>query len=306
MVNSSTFTALYAPSLRKVTFEAYDALPTEYTSFIRATSTKKQYEEDYKLGGFGAVPEKPEGTNIIYDDPVPGSTVTYRWRPFGKGFRATHESMADELYGIMAKMASSLGKAFRNQTEIIGASILNYAFTAPAAIPLSTNGNYGFDAVSLCSTAHPLLRGGTSRNRPTADVDISVSALQDAMVDFERMVDESGVPIVVIPRKLIYAPESDPIVQEILKSAQKPFTADNEVNILQGQLKPVMSHYMTNTNAWFLEADDSDVDGYFFWREKFTTDAADDFDSGDGKMKGYMRGDVGYGDWRWIWGTSGT
>jgi hypothetical protein len=299
---SATFTELYAPGLRKVIFENYTYLPTEYEKFLNIASSTRQYEEDYRMGGFGAVPLKPEGTNIIYDDPVPDTKVQYYWNPYGKGFRATHEAMADELYGPMQRMSQSLGKAFRNQTEIIGASILNNAFTDPAA---GAN-NSGYEGLALCHTAHPLLRGGTYRNKPTTDVDISVTALQDATIDFERFVDESGVPIVLIPRKLIFAPEYIPIVKEILGSSQKPFTSDNETNILQGQFDPVVSHYMTDTNAWFLFADKGDTDVWLFWREKFTTDAADDFDSGDGKIKGYMRLNTGYGEPRGTWGSSGS
>jgi hypothetical protein len=302
MINSSVFTELYAPGLRKVIFESYQYMPAEYPRFIIEASSKQQYEEDYRMGGFGTVPTKPEGTAIIYDDPVPDTKVQFFWTPYGKGFRATHEAMVDELYGQMKKMAKALGKAFKNQVEIIAATLLDNAFTDPSA----GDTNSGYDDLALCHASHPLVRGGTARNVPTAHVDLSVTALQDALVDFERFVDESGVPIVLVPRKLIYSPENDPLVQEILKSAQKPFTADNETNILQGALEPVMTHYQTDTDAWFLEADKSDLDIWLFWREKFSSAASDDFDTGDGKMKGYMRLATGFGDWRGIWGTSGS
>ncbi len=302
MVTSGTFSELYVPGLRKVIFESYTYLPVQYEAFLQVGSSQRQFEEDYRMGGFGNVPAKPEGTNIIFDDPVPDSKVKFSWTPRGKGFRVTHEAQMDELYGQMKKMASSLGKAFRNQTEVEGASILNNAFTNPAA----GADNSGYDDLSLCNVAHTLLRGGTWRNRPTTDVDLSVTAMQNAMIDFERFVDESGVPIVIPAKKLIIAPENIPLAREILGSQFKPFTADNEINILAGSLQLVVSHYMTDTNAWFIFADKGDTDVWLVWREKFTTDAADDFDSGDGKLKGYMRLGVGYGDARGTWGSSGS
>lgn len=302
MVTSGTFSELYVPGLRKVIFESYTYLPVQYEAFLNVASSQRQFEEDYRMGGFGAVPEKAEGTNIIYDDPVPGSKVQFFWTPYGKGFRVTHEAMMDELYGPMKKMATSLGKAFRSQTEVIAAALLNNAFTDPAA--LATNS--GYETLALCHAAHPLLRGGTWSNRPVTDVDLSVTAMQDAMVDFERFVDHSGVPIVIPARKIIFAPENIPLVKEILGSTLKPFTADNEINILASSLTPIVSHYMTDTNAWFIFADKSDTDVWLMWREKFTTDAADDFDSGDGKMKGYMRLGIGYGEAYGTWGTSGS
>ena len=300
---SSTFTQLYAPGLRKIIFESYTYLPTEYEAFLNVGSSGRQFEEDYRMGGFGSVPTKPEGTAIIYDDPVPDTVVRWDWTPYGKGFRSTHESMVDDLYGPMKKMASSLGKAFRNQTEVIGASVLNNAFTDPSA----GDSNAGYDDLALCHVAHTLLRGGTARNRPTTDVDLGVTGLQNALIDFERFVDESGVPIVYVPRTIIVAPETVPMAGELLGSQFKPFTADNEINVIrQAGLQMAVSHYTTSTNDWFLSAAKGDTDMWLIWREKFVTDAGDDFDTGDGKLKGYMRLGAGFGDWRGFWGTDGT
>ena len=64
--------------------------------------------------------------------------------------------------------------------------------------------------------------------------------------------------------------------------------------------------YMTDTARWFVSGDKSDIDLWMVWREKFQTDAADDFDTGDGKMKGYMRLAAGFGDWRGFWGSDGS
>ena len=313
MITSAVFTPLYAPGLRKVIFESYTYMPTEYDKFLNVGSSRRQYEEDYRMGGFGAVPQKPEGSSIIYDHPVPDVGLRWTWTPYGKGYRATHEAMADELYGQLRKMSTAMGRAFRAQTEIEGASVLNTAFTAPA----TTANNSGYETAaqtSLCASAavgangpHALLRGGTARNAPTALVDLGVTALQDALVDFERFVDESGVPIVYVPKQLIVSPESGPLARELLGSQFKPFTADNEINVLQSAgLKLMISHYMTDTDAWFIQADKSDHDCWFIWREKFMTAASDDFDTGDGKMKGYMRLGVGFGDWRGIWGCPGV
>jgi hypothetical protein len=296
--NSALFTPLYAPGLRKIVFDGYAEMPTEYDKFLNVSSVdKRQYLDDYKMGGFGTVPTKAEGTSIVYDDPVPGSTVRYSWTPYGKGFRVTHEAMVDELYGPMRRMAKAMGRSFRNQVEVIGAGLLNNAFSVA---------NGGFDGKALCASDHPLLRGGTARNRPTAFVDFGVTALQDALIDFERMVDDSGFPISYRAKYLVIPPETWTQAREVLGSQFKPYTSDNEINTLANEgLTLVVSHYMTDTDAWFLLADKSDHDLQFFHREKFTTDAADDFDTGDGKMKGYMRNGVGYGDWRGVWGSQG-
>jgi hypothetical protein len=306
MITSAVFTPLYAPGLRKVIFESYTYLPTEYDKFLNVGSSKRQYEEDYRMGGFGAVPTKAEGTAIVYDDPVPDAVLQWDWTPYGKGFRATHEAMADELYGQLKKLATAMGRSFKNQAEVIGASILNNAFTAIASItdPLAAT---GYDALPLCSTAHTLLRGGTNSNRSATDADLGVTSLQDALIAFERFVDESNRPTVSIPKLLIVAPENMPVARELLGSQFKPYTADNEVNIIRDEgLQLMVTHHMTDTARWFLQASKSELDLWMVWREKFMTEAADDFDTGDGKMKGYMRLAAGWGDWRHFWGSDGT
>jgi len=302
---SAVFTPLYAPGLRKVIFESYTYREPECDRFLKQGRSKRQYEDDYQMAGFGGVPEKPEGTGVIYDDPVPDTDMRWVWTARGKGFRATHEAMVDELYGQMRRMADSLGRAFRNQKEVDGAAILNNAFTNPAA---STTPNSGYDAKALCATDHALVRtGAAARNEPTVATDLGVTALQDAIIDFDKVLDESGVPIVMIPRLLIVTPENGPIASELLGSTFKPYTADNEINVIQDAgLQRLVSHYITSAKAWFLQAGPEDHDMWMVWREKFMTDAADDFDSGDGKIKGYFRKGEGYGNWRGIWGSPGT
>lgn len=310
---SSEFTDLYASGLRRVMFENFTARREEYSQFLNVGSSKKQFEEDYRMAGFGSVPKKLEGTNIVYDDPVPDTKITWTWNPYGKGFRVTHEAMMDDLYGPMKRMAASLGKAFRNQVEIIGANVLNSAFTAVASTQdLSTT---GFDSSSLCVSAnvgngssHAHVRTGTTfTNAPSTAVALGVTALQDALINFEQLEDESDVPIVMTPRLLIVDPTNAPLAGEILGSQFKPFTADNEINVIQDAgLQLMVSHYLTTSTNWFLLANKGDHDLWFVWREKFQTGASDDFDSGDGKMKGYMRCAAGWGEWRGIYGSPGV
>lgn len=299
-VTSSTFTDLYAPGLRKVIFEQFMAQPDEHMAFLNEASSTRQYEEDYRWAGFGTVPEKAEGTPIVYDEPVPDTTVRFSWTPYGKGIRMTHEAKQDELYGQFAKMAGAMGRAFKNQVQVTAATILDNAFTYTAG-----DGN-GYDGKALCATDHPNLRTGNQRNRPSTFVDLSVTALQDALIDFERFTDHSGVPIVIAPKKLLVSPEDVPLAREILGSQFKPFTSDNEINVLANALQLVVSHYKTDTDSWFVLADKAETDLWLFWREKFTTDASDDFDTGDSKMKGYMRYGIGFGEWFGVWGSEGV
>jgi hypothetical protein len=84
--------------------------------------------------------------------------------------------------------------------------------------------------------------------------------------------------------------------------------AHDEINVLaQAGLGIIVSHYFgADTDKWFVMTEKSEHDLWWFWREKFTTESSDDFDTGDGKMKGYRRSGIGYGDWRGVWGSPGV
>ena len=314
MVNRAMFTELYAPGLRKVVFEEYTYLPMEYEKFCTVQNLDGEWVEDYRMAGFGAVPEKAEGTSIVYDDPVPGGKVRFEVTPFGKGFRITYEAQRDERYGQMKKMAKAMGRGFKNKAEIVGASLLNNAFTAYVA-GVSKIGYGGFDGtgfvasgltgIALCGT-HTLLRAGTTlTNRATTD--FGLAALQDALLHFEKITDESGIPTPYRPRTIVVGPDFGPAAREILGSQFKPYTGDNEINVIREyDLQLMVSHFLTDTNAWYVLADKSEHDLQFFWRDKFSTETADDFDTGDGKMSGYQRCGSSYGDWRGVWGSPGT
>jgi len=296
VVIKSLFSDLYEPGLRRVVFEGYTERGTEYDKFLNVVTTDQPVLYDYEMAGFGSVPTKAEGSPIIYDDPVPGRKISYTWTAKGKGFRITHEAMVDDRYGPMKKMASSLGRAFRNKVEIDGASILNNAF--------GTAG--GFDNEYLCDSGHPSLRGAANISNVAA-TDLSVTALQDALINFEKLYDHSGVPVMIRPAMLVVGPDNAPIAREILGSQFKPYTADNEINVLQEYgLTLFVSHYLTDADSWFVLANKADHDLQFFWREKFSLTSGDDFDTGDGKMKGYMRYGTGWGDWRGVWGSTGV
>lgn len=97
--------------------------------------------------------------------------------------------------------------------------------------------------------------------------------------------------------------------RELLQSEYKPGTANNEVNALREEgLSFMVSHRVTDTNAWFLFGDQHDCN--FIWDTKprgGMLDSGDEaFDAEVIKRKvvqGYV---VGHGEWRGTWGTSGT
>ena len=103
------------------------------------------------------------------------------------GFSITEEAIEDNLYdSLSSRYTRALARAMAYTKEIKGASVLNNGFS-PAV-------TYG-DGVSLFSTAHPLVSGGTNSNRPSVNSDLNETSLENAVIQIAAWTDERGLLI---------------------------------------------------------------------------------------------------------------
>lgn len=292
------FSNLLAPGFRKIVFETYKQRPTEGDKLVNMGSSGRAFEEDFPIAGFGTLQEKAEGGSVTYQDAVQGTIKRYTWTTYGLGFRITQEMMEDDLYAIMgAKMSKALGRSARNNFEVVSHAPYNNAFNT--AFPGFVSGE------SLCSTSHANIRGGTQSNRPATAADLDLLSLQAAVEHFDALNDESGLPVMFMPQRLVFPSAYRWIASQLLKSQKLPGTDLNDVNELQTLgLQPHLSHFITDADAWFVLADNHDVN--YFDRRKPTMSNSDDFDTGDAKFKLTRRNGSGHGDWRGVYGSPGA
>lgn len=296
-VSTGGFSALLAPGLWRVLFNTVDMQPNQWVGVMKTHTTKRAYEEDTKLAGLGSMVSKPEGDPISFDVPIMGAGVRYTPASYGLGFRITREMWDDDLYMIMDKMAAELGRASAYKIEVDAWSILNNAFSSSFT---------GADGLQLCHTAHTRLDGGaTIANRPSTDVDFSATAYQAALDHYKVMVDERGRPAVMHPSLLVLDPSFEWAAREILESEYKPYTVNNEINVLRsdGKMDYLLCRYLTDADSWFCLSDQHDLN--FFWRVKPETGEADDFLTGDALFKIYARYAKGFTEFRGVYGSSG-
>src|SRR3990172_6509166 len=177
-ITRSQYLVFLEPKLSNIWHEAFPGRPVEYTAFCNVRSTRKRLVTDAKTGDFGPLRLKAEGENLIYDDPLGTQTVEYTPVRFALGYKITQEMIDHELYGQVDKYERALIKSAIDLQEVKAALLLNNGFGTTADDGF---GATGFDALALFSTAHTRLDGGaTWRNRPSADVDLSVTGLQNA------------------------------------------------------------------------------------------------------------------------------
>ena len=291
------FSNLLAPGFRKVVFETYKERPVEGKTLVNSNTSRRAYEEDFNLAGFGTLETKPEGGPVTYQDIKQGEIKRYVWTTYALGFRITQEMREDDLYGIMGnKMSKALGRSARNNMEIVMHSPYNNAFD---------NTVNGFVSGEALIDSHTSIRGIVQSNKPTTAADLALPSLQAGLEHFHGLKDESGIPAVFIPKMVIHSIGDYWIINQILKSQFLPGGNQNDINqVAREGLTPHLSHYLTDPDAWYILCDNHDIN--YFDRRPFMFSNTDDFETGDAKYKGSRRNGAGFGDWRGIYGSAGA
>jgi phage major head subunit gpT-like protein len=315
MMVRGQFAQLMAPGVHKNFVQFLDTFQREeeYSKVFNIESSDKAFEDEVEFAGLGPMPEKTENDATSYSDAVQGGTKRYVHLTYALGCRTSFELYEDDQYGIIKQVPKALARSARFTKEQVAWNVFNNGFTTQTTT----------DGISLFNNVHPLLGGpgatgsapgltnvittaGTYPNRPSTDADLSFTALQLMINQFERLVDAQGLPIAVRPSMLIIPPELKFIARELLGSSGKPYTADNEINALVGEdLTYMVSHYLTSQSAWFALTPKEGHQIKFFNRKDIDVDYDDDFDTRALKQVSFMRFSVGATSWLGTWGSNG-
>ncbi len=305
-INRAQFMLLLEPKISNIWNEQYPAYAVEWPSYLNVRSTQKATITDYKMSDFGPLRYKAEGADIQYDDALNGPTKIYQPVSYGLGYKITDEMLRHELYGQMDRLEGALMKSAVDNQEILSALVFNNGFSATAPANSDGYSATGFDGLALFSTAHTRLDGGaTQANRPATDVDLSLAAVQNAVIAYHQLKDERGRPQMIRLRKLFIHPNDVFTAREILNSEYKPGTANNDVNALREEgMSYQVLHYLTDGDAWFAQGDTHDLN--FIWDKRPVTSMDEDFESDDVKRKVVQAFAVGFGEWRGTYGSQGA
>ena len=315
------FAQLMAPGLHHQFVHWLDLLQRdeEYSHIFNIENSSSAYEDEVEFSGLGPMPEKPEGTSIVYQDAIQGGTQRYLHYTYALGVRSSFELYEDDQYNLIKQVPKALARSAHFTKEVVHFSVFNLGFSnAGVAGTVNTT-----DGVGLFNAQHPLLGGvqattigpglanvigaaGTYPNRPATDVDLSVTAIQLAINQFERLIDSQGLPVVLHPLYLLIPPELKWIAREILGSPHKPYKNDNEINaLIKEDLSYFVSHYLTSQSAWFLLCQKDMTQLKSFNRKALDEDYADDFDTRSIKQISFMRFSAGATSWMGTWGSNG-
>jgi|TARA_S200002703_G_C3771900_1_gene237645 hypothetical protein len=289
------------PGLNALFGLEYAKYGDEAAEIFETESSERSFEEETKLSGFSAAPVKGEGSAISYDNAQEAWTARYTHETVAMGFSLTEEAIEDNLYdSLSSRYTKALARAMAYTKQTKGAAILNSAFTAGTT--------YG-DGQTLCSTAHPLVSGGTNSNRPAVAADLNEASLEAAVIQIAGWTDERGLLIAAKPSKLVIPPALQFVATRLLDSELRPGTADNDINAMNNNgTVPggyTVNNYLTDTNAWFLMTDIPNGLKHFV-RSPMQTSMDADFDTGNSRYKARERYSFGVSDPLGIFGSPGA
>ena len=289
------------PGLNALFGLEYAKYGEEHKEIYETETSERSFEEETKLSGFASAPVKNEGSAIAYDNAQEAWTARYTHETIAMGFSITEEAVEDNLYdSLSSRYTKALARGMAYTKQVKAAYVLNNAFAGGPT--------YG-DGVVLCSTAHPLISGGTNSNRPATGADLNETSLENAVIQIAAWTDERSLLIAAKPRKLIIPPALQFTATRLLETELRVSTADNDINALKnnGSIPEgyTVNHYLTDTNAWFLCTDVPNGLKHFV-RTPMSTGMDGDFDTGNVRYKARERYSFGVSDPLGIFGSPGS
>lgn len=289
------------PGLNALFGLEYSSYKEEHKEIYETETSERSFEEETKLSGFSAAPVKNEGSAISYDNGQEAWTARYSHETIALGFSLTEESIEDALYdSLSARYTKALARAMAYTKQVKAAAVLNNGFTA---------GYTGGDGVTLFSTAHPLVSGGTNSNTPSTAADLNETSLEAAVIQIAAWTDERGLLIAAKPKKLVVPPALQFVATRLLETELRVGVNDNDINAIKnnGAIPGgyTINHFLTDSNFWALTTDVPNGLKHFV-RTPLKTDFDGDFDTGNMRYKARERYSFGWSDCLGVFGSAGA
>lgn len=300
-----TFTALY-DGVDKMVYTVLKSqlkeLEDPSKGVLNVKTSSKKFERVQTVTPFGNVPEKPEGEVYALDLIRPGYSKDFTHLEFGLGFEVTQTAQEDDEYDVISRSSEWLAFVARYTQGTYAARMFNNGFTTETTP----------DALSLFNTAHVLKGGGTARNRPSTDADLSAKALMDALADVQTQTKlESGQLVSPVMEWILYVPPAlEFLAHRIVGSNLMPESADNDLNPIKStrRITVKVNPHLSDEDAWFLVAKNPKLHGLTKYVRKGISMDSPATDPYTGNRIYKVRYRESYGAWMWqnVYGTTGA
>jgi hypothetical protein len=264
------FSDLYGSTMLPVLEELFRAEfslhPSRREQIFKMVNTDRDIFQTSEVLDLDLYDQIAEGEEFTFKAPKQGSSKTFTIIKWGLGFSVSEELVDDGKFNMVADMVRKLARSGAETKEINGMNVINNSYSSELTS----------DGVTVFNTAHPLPSGLSFRNRLAVDADLSVTALDQALVDMtQQQKGDSGILYDVRPKVLLVPPALFRQAKEIIGSPLKADTTDNNLNaFLDDGLRVVQSPHLTDADQWSLIANPDDTGLRIIVRKPLETKAA--------------------------------
>jgi hypothetical protein len=301
-MRSTDFRSIVEPILNECFDGVYDQRADEWSRVFREQEgIPRNYHEEPVLYGFGAAPQLADGTPVTYQQGGVLFLKRYVYSVYGLAFALTKVLVEDgDHIRIGQVYARHLAQSLIETKETLSANVLNNAFTGGATA--------GGDGVALNSANHPIVNG-TASNLLTTAANLSQTSLEQMLIQIRQAVDNNGKKIRLVPRQIVVAPGNIFQAEVLLKSVLRAGNANNDINPIKSiglldEGAAVISR-LTSATAWWVQTD-APEGMKLLMRRKLEKTMEGDFETDTMRYKATERYDVGFTDWRAMYGTPGV
>jgi len=301
-MRSTDFRSIVEPILNECFDGVYDQRADEWSRVFREQEgIPRNYHEEPVLYGFGAAPQLPDGTPVTYQQGGVLFLKRYVYSVYGLAFALTKVLVEDgDHIRIGQVYARHLAQSLIETKETLAANVLNNAFTGGATA--------GGDGVALNSASHPIVNG-TASNLLTTAANLSQTSLEQMLIQIRQAVDNNGKKIRLVPRQIVVAPGNVFQAEVLLKSVLRAGNANNDINPIKSiglldEGAAVISR-LTSATAWWVQTD-APEGMKLLMRRKLEKTMEGDFETDTMRYKATERYDLGFTDWRAMYGTPGV
>lgn len=300
MVRGQFNIKLFKGALDRVFWKGYDTLPAMYPQLFNVQSSNQAEEQMLRMVGFGALRRKYELGRISEEEFASEKEFRFIHLDYALGLRISRNFIKDEKYGQIQRAVNLFARSATVCNETLASSIFNNAFSS--SYPWQSSLSEALIQI------HTLNDGvTTSTNLLATPADFSAESLPLMATTARAIKNPEGI---LFPQRwttLLGAPSNEYIFKEVLRSSDRPDTAERATNVMKGMFTDMTWDYLTDADAWFLLADKPERELWWFDREKLNT-ASEAIPGTGGDMFYYaqQRNSCGVSGWEWICGTPGA
>lgn len=291
MITRSTLWSEYVEGLWAVALDSYSTKRKEgvWKEMCTVKKSKKSYEEDSVRSDLGLPSVKGEGAAVTFGEVIGGAKQRWSHKVWALAVKISEEAISDNLYEFKA---GGSGESFKEIFKDLAISmseneeILMARFLVNGA---TTTYHTTREDKALFATDHPRLNGSTFSNKATS-ADLTYTAFWDAIIAAENQFTNQQNRIVKKIEKLWIPPQLERKALEILKSTDRPDTANRSTNAYAQSgrnIKLVVHPYLTDTDAWYLMLDGEGIVRFDNRPTRFAKEG--DFLTGDTVVKADQR-----------------